>query len=66
MESDLAFARRRALEERLAALQAVHPNVRRVHEDFAARYEKLIRGMSRESTVSIKPRPGPERTHIWL
>jgi hypothetical protein len=69
MESDRAFAKRRAQEERLAALKADHPNVRRVHEDLASRYEGLIRLIAlREKASAIKSPTirGDDRTQLWL
>jgi len=46
MQSDLSYFRRRASEERTAALQARHPHVRQVHLDMAARYEERVRAMA--------------------
>jgi hypothetical protein len=42
----LSYYRRRASEERTAALNARDPRVRRVHIDLAERYEDRVRGMA--------------------
>lgn len=44
-ESDESYLRRRAVEERAKALDALHPKVRQVHFDLAARYEDLARAI---------------------
>jgi hypothetical protein len=44
--NDLSYYRRRASEERTAALNARDPRVRRVHIDLAERYEERVRGMA--------------------
>jgi len=41
MESDAAYFKRRALEERAAAARAVHPSARESHLGLAGRYEEL-------------------------
>jgi hypothetical protein len=46
LEGDIAYFRRRASEERTAALQALHPSVRKAHTTMAERYEDLVRGMA--------------------
>jgi len=46
LTSDLSYYRRRASEERTAALNARHPHVRRVHIELAERYEERVRGMA--------------------
>jgi hypothetical protein len=46
MESDLAYFRRRASEERTAALNARTTNARRAHVDLAERYEDLVRAIA--------------------
>jgi hypothetical protein len=43
MSDDISYFRRRASEERTAALNARHPNVRRVHVAAAELYEELVR-----------------------
>ena len=45
MESDLAYFRRRASEERTAALQARSSEARQRHVELAERYEDLVRGI---------------------
>jgi len=42
MENESKFLRRRAREEREAALKADDSNVRRVHLDLAKRYENAL------------------------
>ena len=46
MTSDLSYYRRRASEERTAALNARDSRVRRVHSEMAERYEERVRGMA--------------------
>jgi hypothetical protein len=46
MESDIAYFRRRASEERTAALQARDPIVRDTHRALAERYEDLVHGIT--------------------
>jgi len=46
MQSDLSYYRKRASEERTAALQARHLRVRRVHLDLAELYEERVRAMA--------------------
>jgi hypothetical protein len=46
MQSDLSYFRRRASEERTAALQARHPKARQAHLELAARYEERVREMT--------------------
>lgn len=41
MEGDAAFCRRRASEEKAAAMKAAHPKARQAHLEMAARYEEL-------------------------
>ena len=45
MESDLAYFRRRASDERTAALEARQSEARRLHVEMAERYEDLVRGI---------------------
>jgi hypothetical protein len=47
MESDLIYFRRRASEERTAALQVPNRNARDAHLRMAERYEELVRGIAR-------------------
>lgn len=46
MESDLAYFRRRASEERTAALEARHAQAREAHAQLAERYEDLVRAIA--------------------
>ncbi len=47
MDTDTAYFRRRASEERTAALQARDRQVRAAHLEMAQRYEDLVRGIVR-------------------
>jgi two-component sensor histidine kinase len=44
--SDLSYYRRRASEERTAALNSRDMRVRRAHTEMAERYEERVRGMA--------------------
>lgn len=46
METDIAYFRRRASEERTAALQARDPAARDAHRELAKRYEDLVHAMT--------------------
>jgi len=46
MESDIAYFRRRASDERTAALQASEPAARDAHRELAERYEDLVHAMT--------------------
>lgn len=46
MESDTEYFRRRASEERTAALQARDSRARDAHLEMADRYEDLVRGIT--------------------
>ena len=46
MTSDLSYYRRRASEERTAALNSRDLRVRRAHIEMAERYEERVRGMA--------------------
>lgn len=46
MTSDLSYYRRRASEERTAALNSRDSRVRQVHLEMAERYEERVRGMA--------------------
>ena len=46
MTSDLSYYRRRASEERTAALNSRDPRVRRAHVEMAERYEERVRAMT--------------------
>ena len=41
MEGDHLYFRRRAQEERVAAMKAPHPTARQAHLDMADRYDEL-------------------------
>lgn len=41
MEADFTYFRRRAHEEREAAMKATHPSARLAHRDMADRYDEL-------------------------
>lgn len=45
METDVEYFRRRASEERTAALQTRDSRARAVHKEMADRYEDLVRGI---------------------
>jgi hypothetical protein len=59
MESDATYFRRRALEERLAAVKAENPNARRAHRELAARYDDLAGGIDHQDDER-------ERVGIWV
>jgi hypothetical protein len=59
MESDATYFRRRALEERLAAVKADNPNARQAHRELAARYDDLARGIDRQDQAG-------KRVGIWV
>jgi hypothetical protein len=46
MESDLAYLRRRASDERSAVLQARDSAARQAHLEMAERYEDLVRAIA--------------------
>ena len=46
MTSDLSYYRRRASEERTAALNTRDTRVRKVHNEMAERYEERVREMA--------------------
>ena len=48
MESDTSYFRRRASEERTAALHSRDPRARQAHLDLAGRYEDLVRAIYAE------------------
>ena len=48
MEADLVYFRRRASEERTAALQVRDGRARQAHVELAERYEDLVRGIANE------------------
>lgn len=56
MNCDLTYFRRRASEERTAALHAKHPHARRVHVAMAECYEELVRAIvAREFESRLEP-----------
>jgi hypothetical protein len=65
VESDVSYFRRRASEERTAALQAQHSEARQVHTDMAERYEDLVRAMiERDNYFGLSSLQDPSgRTH---
>jgi len=46
MEGDTSYFRRRASEERTAALKSQHAKVREAHLQMAERYEDLVRAIA--------------------
>jgi len=50
MDVDLAYYRRRAAEERLAAATADNPNVRSVHLELSRLYDGRIDALTNEGT----------------
>ncbi len=54
MESDISYFRRRATEERTAASEAPHPQVRLAHLELAERYEELVQAIAeREDRLGL-------------
>jgi hypothetical protein len=53
--NDLSYFRRRASEERTAALYARDARVRRVHLEMAERYEERVRAMAAHHEVLFVP-----------
>jgi hypothetical protein len=47
MESDFSYFKRRASEERAAALSASDPDAQMAHLEMAARYEDLVHGIGK-------------------
>lgn len=45
MEIELSYFRRRASEEKAAALRAGDPQAQQAHLDMAGRYENLVQGI---------------------
>ena len=56
MRTDRDYFVRRAREERVAAMDAVNANARRVHLEMAAAYEKLA-GLGKEERRTEQPQP---------
>jgi predicted nuclease with TOPRIM domain len=53
--NDLSYFRRRASEERTAALNARDPRVCKVHREMADRYEERVRGMAAHHEMLFMP-----------
>lgn len=53
MEHDLIYLRRRASQERSAALQAGHPRARDAHQVMAERYEDLAGIALRQQQIHL-------------
>jgi hypothetical protein len=53
--NDLSYFRRRASEERTAALNARDPRVCKVHREMADRYEERVRGMAAHHEMLFVP-----------
>ena len=53
--NDLSYFRRRASEERTAALNARDPRVCKVHRELADRYEERVRGMAAHHEMLFVP-----------
>jgi hypothetical protein len=51
METDAVYFRRRAREEREAALSAAHEGARQAHLDMARRYDRLAAGIGTGEVV---------------
>jgi hypothetical protein len=45
MEGDKIYFRRRAADERAAAMKAAHPHAREAHLELAGRYDDLANGI---------------------
>jgi len=46
MNGDAEYFRRRAVQEKTAAMRADHPNAREAHLRMAAQYEDFAKGLS--------------------
>jgi hypothetical protein len=58
METDIQYFRRRASDERTAALQAREPQVRDAHRQLADRYEDLVKAIiAREQYLGLELMP---------
>ena len=55
MTNDLSYFRRRASEERTAAINARDPRVCKVHREMAERYEERVRGMAAHHEMLFVP-----------
>ncbi len=59
MTSDLSYYRRRASEERTAALNTRDVRVRKVHNEMAERYEERVRAMAAHHEALYVPMVEP-------
>lgn len=59
LSSDLSYYRRRASEERTAALNSRDPRVRRAHADMADLYEERVRAMASHHEELFVPMTEP-------
>jgi hypothetical protein len=55
MNSDLSYFRKRASEERTAALHARDPRARRAHVAMAESYEQRVRAMTADRELLYVP-----------
>ena len=63
--TDLSYFRRRASEERTAALNSRDPRVRRVHVEMAERYEGRVREMRADTCTMLYPCEGRGPDADW-
>ena len=57
MSRDMEYFRRRAAEERIAAMQAAHPKVREAHLEMARMYEDRMTEPREEGQVATLDLP---------
>ena len=63
MEGDTAYFRRRAADERAAAMKAAHPKARDAHLEFASRYDDLANAIEgRERYLGLNQTNGHQFT----
>ena len=55
MSNDLSYFRKRASEERTAALNARDPRARKAHAEMAERYEDRVRAMAAHHETLFVP-----------
>ena len=55
MSNDLSYFRKRASEERTAALNARDPRARKAHVEMAERYEDRVRAMAAHHETLFVP-----------
>jgi hypothetical protein len=55
VSTDLSYFRKRASEERTAAINARDPRVRKAHTEMAERYEDRVRGMAAHHEILFVP-----------